>query len=111
MLEFQQAGDNLKKNHNHKISLQTYVQLHPIILLYTTYYCVNPKQGKPAHSISQMLGQDFCVIFYTVCVLMKTTVTVQQEIICSIFILHQLSLLNSEYSFIHFPSGTTLNIT
>jgi hypothetical protein len=60
VLEFQQAGDNLQKkiNHNHKMSLQNYVQ-HPLTLLYKTYNYVNPNQGSPFHSISQMLGQYF----------------------------------------------------
>jgi len=42
---------------------------------------------------------------------METTVTIQQEIICFIFIHHHLSLLNSEYSYINFPSGAAQNTT
>lgn len=92
------------------MSLQNYVQ-HPLTLLYKTYNSVSPKQGSPVHSTSKTLGHYFWVIYYSTYVLMETTVTIQQEIIHFIFILHHLSLLNSEYSYIHFPSGTILNIT
>jgi hypothetical protein len=73
--------------------LQNCVQLCPVTLLYITRHCINPKQGSPVHSISQMLEHYFCVIFYTACVLIGITVEIQHEIICFVYILHHLPLL------------------